>query len=165
VSEDLEQRIRDECEPRIADLRRLREFAMPDPESLPGDVHASLLALRARLDLAEPVVQEITRIRVLVQMRARQAQASYEDAYDDELGKLGSTAVRREFEGVHDRETQARLKCLPVLRAARTAQRAADIAVAQEKAANDLLWGMLRIREELLTWLKYLPWETSMERG
>jgi hypothetical protein len=159
-----EEEARELCRSRVAAMTVLREFVMPAPDAAPAEFHASLLDMRARLDEAEPLKRGAVRLLASVKAAAKAYGQAADDAADAELARLGRQAVRRDFEGVAERLAATRLATLPQRRAARAAERVADIAAATEADITEMYWGMRGIREELLDSLRYLAWEAAMER-
>lgn len=160
-----EQGTREQVAELLDELAALRDFAAPPHDADPAAVHEALCeGLRPRLDRAEGIVTEITAHRRRCRREARRLAAVTADAYDEALAGPSSRAMSREFEGVRDREVQARVKSSPQRREQRRAEDLADVTEQAEDAARRMFFGLRDIREELLATLRYLPWEASMER-
>jgi hypothetical protein len=154
----------DASEELVSRMQMLRSFPVPPTDSDPPTVHDALRELRGRLDLAEVVVAEAARRRRRARRLARLLWAEAEEAYDLALTKLASRAG--EYESGKEREASARVKTSPQRRAARAADRIADIAEGADDAIRSAYFGLRDIRKELLATLEsYLPWEHSMERS
>jgi hypothetical protein len=152
-------------------MARLRFGTEEVPLEVPGvdaegpDVHAALLAVRARLDMAEQLLKSARIERRRFRARAKIRRQEADDAYDKALAKRGEGAVRREFEGAQERMAGARLDVLEQTRTARTAEAVRDLVDDAYEGLRDQFFGLLNIRQELLDRLRELQWESSMERG
>jgi hypothetical protein len=163
--DDRELTVEQNCACLVERMAELRAFNVPPPDADPPAVHDKLRELRRILDEAETVKQEIGRLRYRARRTARRLAWEADDTFDTAMAGLVKTAVRREYEGVQDRMTQARVTASPKRREARAAERVADLV----DEANDLIaryyFSLRDIRRELLVTLEhFLPWEASMER-
>lgn len=152
------------CDDVVARMAPLRDVRRPPAEAPAHEVYCVLVDVRARLDLAETLLTEASRFRIGSRSKAAQRKGEADDAYTDVMAKLAQQAVRRQYEGVEDRRAQANLQTLGVRRRARTAQRVADIADDCYERVRTLYFSLRDLRQELLESLRYLEWETSMER-
>lgn len=152
------------CDDLVVRMAPLRDIQRPAAEASANEVYVVLVDVRARLDLAETVLLEVTRFRSGSRSKAAQRKGEADDAYTEAMAKLAQQAVRRQYEGVEDRRAQANLQTLEVRRRARTAQRVADIADDCYERVRTLYFSLRDLRQELLDSLRYLEWETSMER-
>lgn len=128
------------------------------------DVHATLLDVRARLDLAEELMTKARRERRKFRAKAVQRQVERDESYDRVMASLGEGAVRREYEGTKDREAKARMR---VLELTQTANRAAAARVMVDDCFDglkDTFFGLLNVREELIARLRELQFQTVLER-
>ncbi len=128
------------------------------------DVHEALLAIRARLDMAEQLLKSARIERRRFRARAKIRRQEADDAYDEQLAKLAEGAVRREFEGAQERMAKARLHVLEKTRKMRTAEAVRDLVDDAYEGLRDQFFGLRDIRQELLDRLRELQWESSMER-
>lgn len=135
-----------------------------DPEH-GGDVHLALLAVRARLDLAEQLIREGRRERARFRARAAQRRQEADDAYDQRLVDLGELALRQEWQGGREREAKARTLTLDDRRLARRAEAAAVMVDDCYEGLRDAFFGLLNVREEFIARLRELQWAASLERG
>ena len=155
---------RERCAALLQELAELRAFPVPAHDADGREVHEAIRELRARLDRAEVIRRDISVLVGRARREARGLGGTADEAYDTELGRLSQRAVTREYESIKDREVTARLKALEARKAARKAERAADIMAEAEKAADGMYFSLRDIREELLTTLRsYLPWLASVE--
>jgi hypothetical protein len=151
-------------------MARLRFGTDEVPLEVPGieaeghDVHAALLAIRARLDLAEQLLKGARIERRRFRARARLRQQERDDEYDEKLADLAKGAVRREYEGAQERMAKARLHVLELTRKQRTAEAVRDLVDDAYEGLRDQFFGLLNIREELIARLRELQFETAMER-
>ena len=141
-----------------------RPLEVPGVEAEGHEVHAALLAIRTRLDMAELLLKGARIERRRFRARARLRQQERDDAYDERLADLAKGAVRREFEGAQERMAQARLHVLELTRKQRTAEAVRDLVDDAYEGLRDQFFGLLNIRQELLDRLRELQWESSMER-
>jgi hypothetical protein len=147
-------------------MRRLRfgDWHYPPADADPPAVHEALVDMRRRLDLADPLLEEMTRLRDETKILAGRLKAEADDAFDAELTRLAGTAARREYESGADRQASARVKALEARREARGAERGADLVNSHDRRVRALFYGMRDTREDLLTRLgRYLPWLSSLE--
>jgi hypothetical protein len=159
-----EEAVAASCGELVEKIGMLRAVGLPPADADPTAVHAALLDVRARLDLAEPLRAEmIRRRRMAARVAARRGEEA-DDAYDAALVKTSGQAMRREYESVRDREVVARTQGSPARRAARQAEAALAVVKEAEELVNLAYFGLLNVREELLARLRYLPWETNLER-
>lgn len=159
-----EQVIQAACAELLADMALLRDFPVPSSDADPSAVHAALRDdLRGRLDRAEQLMKEIRKNK----RRARRAlwarTAAYNEAYDAALEKLSKRAVGRDYEGVHDREVQARVAASAEHRKVVAAERVLDLVEEAEDVMQSMFFGLRDIRGELMKSLDFLPWRSSME--
>lgn len=142
----------------------LRAVEVPSVEAEGHDVHAALLDVRARLDLAEELIKGARIERRRFRARARLRAQERDDEYDRRLAKLSEGAVRREYEGAQERMTKARLDVVELTRKARTAEAVRDLVDDAYEGLRDRFFGLLNVREELIARLRELQFETAMER-
>lgn len=162
--EQTEAKARATCERTLASMATLRSFEVPGTDAEPPDVHEALGEMRARLDAAEVLMKEILRFKGECWARSDALAALADDAYDAAWDKAVQSNRGREFEGVKDREVAARMASLAERRRARAARTVARLADNAHARAQVDYYGLLNIREELLTRLsRYLPWLASME--
>lgn len=155
---------RKQCADLLNELAGLRAFPVPSHDATPDTVHEALRELRGRLDRAEVILTEVVSLRHRARREYRRLAFDLDEAYDAALGPQSTTAIRREFESIKDREVTARVKTSATRRDAKRADREADVFEQAEDAAKRMFFGMRDIRAELLTTLdKYLPWRASME--
>jgi hypothetical protein len=148
----------------LAAMRTLREFEIPPHDALPDDVHQAVRELRARLDAAEGLVQEIARAKRRVRRAYRRLDDKANEVYDTELNRRAERAVTREFESAQDRLVGARIKASPLRRQARAAAVVLDRVEEAEDSLRSSFFGLRDIRKELLTTLdSFLPWLHSLE--
>jgi hypothetical protein len=143
---------------------RLRAVMVPPVTAEGHEVHEALLDVRARLDSAEVLLREFRAERRRFRARAALRQQERDDAYDARLNELAKGAVRREFEGAQERMAQARAHVLELTRRARTADACKRLVEDCFDGLKDQFFGLLNIREELITRLRELQFETTMER-
>jgi hypothetical protein len=155
-----------QCAGALDGMKVLREFEVPqgtDPEHA-QDIHAALLAVRAKLDLAEELIREIRALRRRARLFAVRAKEHADDKFDERLVRLGEGAVRQEWQGGREREAQARMLTLDERRAARSAERLRVTADDTFDQLTASFFGLLNVREELIARLRALQFETVMER-
>jgi hypothetical protein len=128
------------------------------------DVHKTLLDVRARLDLAETLKLEARKLRREFRRKAVQRRQEADEAFDKELKRLGEGAVRLEWQSGREREASARTTVLEQRRTAITAETARSIVEAMFDDVQDMFFGLLNIREELIARLRELQFETVLER-
>lgn len=161
---DGESPYRRQCAGLLNELAGLRAFPVPPHDATPDTVHEALRELRGRLDRAEVILTEVVSLRHRARREHRRLAFELDEAYDAALGPQSTTAVRREFESIKDREVTARVRTSALRRDAKRADREADVFEQAEDAAKRMFFGMRDVRAELLTTLdKYLPWRASME--
>lgn len=146
-----------------AEMAELRDVKVPPANAEAPEMYDALLDLRGKLDRAERIVAESSWDRARARRKARRLAAEADEAYDQELTRMGKQGARPEYEGAQERYAQARVNTLDSRRAARTAERVADIADAGHERLRGSYFAMRDIREELLTALRYLPWLQHLE--
>jgi len=152
------------CDDLVTRMAPLRDIVRPPADAPPHEVYGVLVDVRARLDLAETLLTESQRFRIGSRSRAAMRKGEADDAYTEAMAKLAQQAVRRQYEGVEDRRAQANFQTLPLRRKARTAQRVADIADDCYERVRTLYFSLRDLRQELLDSLRYLEWESHLER-
>lgn len=151
-------------------MARLRFGTEEVPLEVPGveaeghEVHEALLAIRARLDMAEQLLKGARIERRRFRARARLRAQERDDAYDKALAKRGEGAVRREYEGAQERMAGARLDVLELTRTQRRAEAVRELVDDAYEGLRDQFFGLLNIRQEMLDRLRELQWESSFER-
>lgn len=159
-----EQTVQEACAQLLTDMALLRDFPVPPSDAEPSAVHQALRDdLRGRLDRAEQLMADIKRHRRRARRSVRQLSAAYDEAYDTALEKLSRRAVGRDYEGVHDREVQARTAASMERRKVIAAERVLDLVEEAEDVMTSMFFGLRDIRRELLASLDYLPWRASIE--
>ena len=159
------ERAEEQCAELEEAMLRLRAAEVPPVEVKGESVHAALLDVRARLDLAEELKVQARRLRRQFRARAAERLRERDEEYDRRLAEYAKGAVRREYESVREREVRARLD---VLELTRQANAAADVRARVEEmfeSLTDMFFGLLNIREELIARLRELQFETVLERG
>lgn len=143
-----------------------RDFTPPTVDEDPRELHRILREdLRARLDAAEELLREITRVRHRARREAARLKAAADDEYDKKMSVLAERAVRLEYQSVHDRTAMARVHASPHVRAQREAERVADMVSEAEEVMKSMYFGLRDVRRELLATLEhFLPWDSSLER-
>ena len=163
--DDREQVVTGECARLLTELAALRGFEMPEADEDPHEVRRLLMEeLRPRLDRAEQIMAELARYRRQAKRTAARLAAVTDDAYDAVMDELARKAVRLEYQSVHDRIAMARVRSSPKRKAQRAAERMADLVSEAEDAARGMFFGLRDMREEMITVLRTLPWESSLER-
>lgn len=163
---DREQTVSEQAAGLLLKMGVQRDFTPPTVDEDPREVHRILREdLRARLDAAEVLMADITRVRHRAKREAARLKAIADDAYDVKLAALAERAVRLEYQSVHDRTAMSRVHASPLVRAQREAERVADMVSEAEEVMRGMLFGLRDVRRELLATLEhYLPWESSLER-
>lgn len=146
-----------------AEMAGLRDVKVPPADAQPPEVRDALIDLRGRLDRAEAIVAESASFRARARRKTRRLAADADEAYDRALTSMGRQGARPEYEGAQERYAQARVDTLEPRRAARTAERIADIAEEGHERLRGAYFAMRDIREELLDALRYLPWLHHLE--
>jgi hypothetical protein len=162
--DDLEAKTRVICDDLLTRMSPLRQVERPGAFAPPVDVHEALIDVRARLDLAERVLVDTGRFRSEVRSRAAELEGEADEVYATAMAQLSTSAMRREFEGVQDRICQAKLTALAMTRRARTARRVADIADSCYEQVRAMYFSLRDLRGELMESLRYLEWESNLER-
>jgi len=163
--DDREQVVTGECARLLTELARLRGFEMPEADEDPHEVRRLLMEeLRPRLDRAEQVIAELARHRRQAKRTALRAAAEASSAFDEVMTELAVKAIRLEYQGVADRTAMARTRTSPLRRKQLAAERIADLVSEAEDAGRGMFFGLRDMREEMITVLRTLPWESSLER-
>jgi hypothetical protein len=163
--DDPEARTRATCVHLLERMEPLRRVERPSAYAPPTDVHEALIDVRGRLDLAEQVLIDVGTFRAEVRSRAALLEGEADEAYFTAMTELAKSSRRLEFEGVQDRICAAKLAALPKTHRARTARRVADIADSCYERVRTMYFSLRDLRGELLSSLRYLEWESNMERG
>lgn len=148
----------------LTEAARLRNFKRPPSGSAPHVVHESLIQLRAVLDEFEPVLMNVTILKMGAVVQQKELEEAAQDAWDKLADAERTRPVKRDFEGAEERYARWRLASIEQLRDARQARRRAEFAAQVEFSVRTMYWGLMNIREELLGSLRELQWESTMER-
>lgn len=159
-----EQDIRAQVTAWLTELAELRSYKRPQHEAPPADVHAALILVRGRLDRMEAIAASLASARSAAQSRARALQEAASDAWDALADKEAKSGTRREWEGKEERYARWRVATFDQIRAARQAVLLADFMTDADVRASRALRGLQQVRDELRDTLRYLPWESSLER-
>lgn len=155
--------IREQCNSWLASAFQLRQVRNPPDTAAPAAVHQALVQARAQLDTLETVLSTALAFKAVTATNARQQEDIAEDAWDDKAGE-GRRQMRREFEGAQERYAWWRLDTRDQRRAARQARAAADVAADTAERIRIAYRGLDGLRADLNARLKYLQWESMMER-
>lgn len=142
----------------------LRSFKRPPADAAPAVVHEALVRLRTDLDVLENCMIQVSLIRQATESEQKAAEEEAQDAWDRQADAEYRRGVRRDFEGAEERYARWRLATFEQQRVARQSRARADLARQSEIAVRTVYRGMNGIREELLASLRYLQWESAMER-
>jgi hypothetical protein len=153
-----------QCTALASQMAELRQFHRPPAGAPPVEVYEALIDVRGRLDQAEELLTESARFKAGMRSRARKLDGDADDAFASVMARLGKQSMRREFEGVQDRVSQARLETLEQRRQARIAMRIADIAEDCYDRVRTMYFSLRDVRGELVESLRYLEWESHLER-
>lgn len=159
-----EQEIRDQVAAWLRELAELRQYERPLHEAAPAEVHSALIQVRGRLDRMESIAGSLASARSAAQSRARVLQDVAGDAWDALADQESRSGARREWEGKEERYGRWRVATFDQIRAARQAVLLADLLADADARAARMLRGLQQVREELLATLRYLPWESALER-
>jgi hypothetical protein len=139
---------------------------MPDTHASPHEVHDYLLDVRRRLDRVEHLFAVCIRVHARTKRSAAQITAELDDAWDEAILKVRTAPVRRgdEYSSAKERAAEANLVTLAARRAARTA--AENVLRADEALAvlRLLHRGLDGVRQDALTILRALVFESHLER-
>lgn len=139
---------------------------MPDTQAPPHEVHAYLLDVRRRLDRVEQILAVTTRARAAVKRVAVDTAAAAEDAWDTAILKVRNNPVRRgdEYSSARERAAEANLECLSARRAARRATESLSHAEELLDVVRLLHKGLDGVRQDTLTTLRLVQFESHLER-
>lgn len=141
-------------------------FKMPPLHASPTEVHESLLDVRNRLDRVEQKLGEVIRIKGVAGRYLAAATARVEDAWDEVVTEARKKPVARgdEYSSAKERHAEANLAVFDK----RRAQRAAQDLYSKAEEKTDLIRlahrGLADTRHELLTILRAVQFESSMDR-
>jgi hypothetical protein len=148
----------------LKEAGELRVFDVPDTNAAPSEVHEAIQVLRGNLDRLEGILADVTALKIANRAAQRAREEEAQDAWDKQADIESRAAVRREFEGAEERYARWRLSTLPQLQAVRQARVLAEFSAQTEARVAIMFRGLRDVREELLVRLKYLQWESAMER-
>jgi hypothetical protein len=138
---------------------------IPGPQSAPKQILDALYEVRRRLDRVEFLLSQAIRVRGKLRESNDAATAEVDDAWDSSIHTTRSAAVvRDDYTSAKERYAEANLATLDL----RRTQRAAAAVLAHADTSVDLLRLSLRglgdLRQELLTVLRTLQFESHLER-
>ena len=161
---DAVQLIKDQCTAWLEEAAQLRALKTPGDGAAPVSVHAALVAARGRLDRLETLLSMAIALKSGAAIRARELAELAEDAWDEKAQTAQRRGIQREFEGAQERYALWRLATKDERKAARTARSVADIAEDTELRIRRAYYGLDGVRQDMLHRLKYLAWESTLER-
>jgi hypothetical protein len=149
-------------QPWLAEVAELRAVEVPGVSAQPPEVHKALVEARGGLDRVEEILAMSMVLRSGAEARAK----DLTETADEELDKaiVARSKRARDFEGARERLAMASLDTLSERRAARTAVKAADLAVSIEKRVRLHYYGLVKLRDELADRLRHISWERSLDR-
>lgn len=144
-----------------ADLRRHK--SLPGPGADPQEVLESLLEVRRRYDRVEEIYLTVLQVRGKI-ARAKQArQAEAEDAWNEALKRARASPTREDYEGPRERYAEADLATIDFKVKARQAEALASIADGALECIKTVLRGLDGTRQDHLTWLRSLSFQSHLE--
>jgi hypothetical protein len=146
----------------LAEVAELRQVKVPKPDAPPPEVYAALLTVRGNLDRVEAILSQAMTVRSGAELSARELADRAGDKLDERIKARAARA--RDYESARERLAEASLDALQERQAARSAQKIADMAASVEARVRLAHRGLDSLRSDLQTALRYLPWESSLDR-
>jgi hypothetical protein len=152
---------------RLAELAteaaELRSFRRPPHQATMAEVHEAVLEARGRLDRLEEIRISTGAIKRATAGGQLAAEERAKDAWDA-CADRDKNRQAREYEGAEERYARWRLETLLPLQTARQARVLAEQAAQVADDVATRYFGLKDTQREMLESLKYLQWESSMER-
>jgi len=160
-----EEEFKKTLNPLVKEVLELRfESSLPNSYSTPQEVLDSLLLTRQRLDRVEGIYLEILGIKGRISRKASEVSAIAEEAWANALVSARSAkTVSNEFMGPRERYADADLATLEHKRAARQAVRVSSLVEDAADVVRTALKGLNDLRQDHLTWLRTLQFNSSLE--
>jgi hypothetical protein len=127
----------------------------------------SLINVRKRLDRVHELMAQSTRLKSRAIRSKFAAKYDAEDAWDHSLEKQRTASVRRnsnDFEGPRERYSKANLDSFDEQRAKRKAEATASRVEEADEVIRQCHWGLDTLRQDHITILRTLGFESSLER-
>lgn len=141
----------------------LRKFSRPPHEATMDQVHAAVVDARARLDRLEEIRTATGAVKRATMGGQLAAEERARDAWDACADRDKHTQVR-DYEGAEERYARWRLATIELIRAARIARTLAEQAAQVADDVTTRYFGLQGTQREMLESLKYLQWESHLER-
>jgi hypothetical protein len=147
-------------------LRRQVSEAFPADGAQPPDVADALVTVRGWLDRMESIHGTCIGLHGAAKRHSRTAAQAADDSYDVVAVRLRDAARRRDSSYSTGRERQAdvNLEILEQLRQQRHAQRVEDAMYEMLERVRLAYRGADAVRQDLNGRLRYLSWESHLER-
>ncbi len=117
--------------------------------------------MRGHLDSLESLLDNAISLRGSTARKVRDLHDATEDAWD----KKATGARKHEFEGARERYAEFNLAVLEQRQTERQMARLADLAKETEDRIRLIHRGLNDVRQDCLSAIRYLQFESSMERG
>lgn len=140
----------------------LRPFEVPDAAAQPPEIREALTVVRGCLDRLEEIYGQVMALASAARISAREKTATADDAFDRAISDRAKQAP--DYQAARERLAEASLDTFELRRAARTAQKAADLATGTEKQIQLRYYGLRGLRDSLAERLRGFSWESNLDR-
>jgi hypothetical protein len=148
----------------VTRLRREASHALPEFGSPPASYAEAIIELRGILDRLEEIHSDAISLSGGTRRQAAELGAIAQDAWDQASAAPERPRAGREYESGAERAARWNLSTHAQRAAARRASHAAGIAADAEKRIRLAHAGAEGMRQELIPVLRFLQWETTIER-
>lgn len=163
TKEELEKRL-DALKHEVKDLRGRAE--MPPATAPPQEVLDTLLVVRGCLDRIEGILSELVQLRSYFQRNLQAEKDAADEAWDTSNAQARRAAAGRapDYLGAKERYADANLETLEHRRQVRRAEDLFSLADNAVEVVRISHRGLDGTRQDLVTWLRTLQFESSLER-
>jgi hypothetical protein len=150
----------------LLDLRREIGEAAPAADAAPPQIADALTVVRGLLDRMEEIYSRLTGMHGSARRSARQLSQALDDAADPVYCRLRDEAARRggNYSTGRERAADVNLETLEQRRAHRQAEILEDVSGEILERARLAYRGADGARQDLNTRLRFLQWESNLER-
>lgn len=146
----------------LAEAAELRKVQVPPVSALPEDLRKAQVVARGNLDRLEEIYGQAMSLAAAARAKAKDLADEADDRVDKAIRDRASRA--RDFEAARERIAMASLDALPERRAARAAQKMADMASEIERQVRLRYYGLSGARDDLNNRLRGFAWESNLDR-
>lgn len=157
----IKERVSELCR-RAASLRSTP--FLPSPDAPPGQWDTALHTVRDHLDRIEEIYVDVLSLKSGVKLRWQALDAAAEDAWDRKADAAVTSGRRQQYQGSEERYAVWRVQTWQERRDARDAKQLYDFVADAAQRIEIGYRGLIGTRQYLISHIKYLQWESVLER-